>query len=88
MSKSSLSENAGEQPSWVLGENFPVTSSYLAPGMFQQNDRGDRTKIKKLASKILRDPLLLRKLSDRVYELMLEDINRQKERSNNYRRLY
>ena len=84
MPESSEPKNSREKPCWVLGENFPATSSYLAPGMCQKNDRRNRTKIKKLTAKILRDPLLLQKLSDCVYELMLEDIGRQEERFDNY----
>lgn len=32
-----------------------------------------KSKTKQLAKQILEDPILRRKLSDRVYELMLED---------------
>lgn len=39
----------------------------------------------KLAEKILHDPLLLRKLSDRVYDLMQEEIRLQREWHRNYR---
>lgn len=39
-----------------------------------------------LAAKILQDHKLLQKLTDKVYELMLEDIRNQRERSGNYRR--
>lgn len=35
----------------------------------------------KLAGKVIRDQQLLWKVSDRVYELMLEDLRHQKERS-------
>ncbi len=37
--------------------------------------------IAKLASKVRGDPLLMRQLCDRVCELMLEDLHRQRERS-------
>jgi hypothetical protein len=40
----------------------------------------------KLADKILHDPLLLRKLCDRVYDLMLEELQIQRERAGTYRR--
>lgn len=39
-----------------------------------------------LIDKVLKEPLLLKKLSDRVYELMLEDIRSQRERNRNYKR--
>ena len=41
--------------------------------------------LSEMASTAIQDPLLLRRLSDRVYELMLEDLRYQQERSRNYR---
>jgi len=38
-----------------------------------------------LIDKIMGDPLLLRKLSDRVYELMLEELRNTRDRAGNYR---
>ena len=38
-----------------------------------------------LIDKIILDPILLRRLSDRVYELMLEEFRNTSERSGNYR---
>lgn len=35
----------------------------------------------KLIDQILQDPLLLRKLSDRVYQLLLEDLYHQRDRN-------
>jgi hypothetical protein len=40
----------------------------------------DESKLAKFASKILQEPLQLRLLSDRVYELLTEDLRQQKER--------
>ena len=37
-------------------------------------------KIKKLSQAILKDSISLRKLTDRVYELMLEDLQNQNDR--------
>ncbi|HEY9301864.1 MULTISPECIES: hypothetical protein [unclassified Coleofasciculus] len=67
----------------------PIGSStrpagYAAPGLVPSNDKDNQTAVSKTAAKVLRDPLLLRQLSDRVYELMLEDLRRQRERSRNY----
>lgn len=39
--------------------------------------------VAKLAGKVMRDRQLLSVLSDKVYELMLEDLRHQKERSKN-----
>ncbi|WP_168186696.1 hypothetical protein [Hydrocoleum sp. CS-953] len=41
----------------------------------------------KLIEKIINDPILLRKLCDRVYQLMQEDIRNQQERICNYQRI-
>jgi hypothetical protein len=38
-----------------------------------------------LIDKIIVDPILLRKLSDRVYELMLEDLRNTRDRAGHYR---
>ncbi|OUL36514.1 hypothetical protein BV372_07035 [Nostoc sp. T09] len=38
----------------------------------------------KAADKYLKDSLLLNKLTERVYELLLEDLRYQRERFNNY----
>ncbi|MGD1712703.1 hypothetical protein [Dapis sp. BLCC M172] len=41
----------------------------------------------KLIEKIINDPILLRKLCDRVYQLMQEDIRNQQERICNHQRI-
>jgi mRNA-degrading endonuclease RelE of RelBE toxin-antitoxin system len=46
----------------------------------------DKQQLCKLIDKILQDPIQLQKLSDKVYELMKEDLQIQRERSGNYRR--
>ncbi len=38
-----------------------------------------------LIDKVILDPMLMRKLSDRVYELMLEDLRTTRDRAGNYR---
>jgi len=38
-----------------------------------------------LIDKVLLDPILRRKLSDKVYELMLEDLRTTHDRAGNYR---
>ena len=42
--------------------------------------------IAQFASQVLQDSLLMQKLGDRVYELMIEDLANQRERHWNYRR--
>ncbi|MFM7363607.1 MAG: hypothetical protein ACKO11_03700 [Cuspidothrix sp.] len=44
----------------------------------------DVTEIAKVADKYLKDSLLLNKLTERVYQLLLEDMRIQRERINGY----
>jgi hypothetical protein len=65
-----------------IGE-LSVPAGYAASG-FSQDDNLKQKAVLKLAAKILKDPLLQRQLSDRVYELLQEDLRQQRERSRNY----
>jgi hypothetical protein len=60
-----------------------ITGSATPPS-FAIEEAKKTANLLQLATKILEDPLLQRKLSDRVYELLLEDLRIQKERSRNY----
>ncbi|NEQ32275.1 MAG: hypothetical protein F6K04_14950 [Leptolyngbya sp. SIO4C5] len=44
--------------------------------------------LSKLAETILQDPILLRKLGDRIFELMQEDIRNQRDRAGYSRRRF
>lgn len=44
-----------------------------------------KDEIAQLIDKVILDPMLMRKLSDRVYELMLEDLRNTHDRAGNYR---
>lgn len=48
------------------------------------HEQEDSNEIVKLAAKVLEDPLLLQMLSDRVYQLMWEDLRNQRERQGNF----
>ncbi|NET59608.1 MAG: hypothetical protein F6K47_26705 [Symploca sp. SIO2E6] len=52
------------------------------------NNKQQTTNNQQLAAKVLEDPLLLRSLSEQVYELMLLDLEQQLERSRTYRRRF
>ena len=68
--------------------NVAISAGYAAP-RFQTSDLPhDRATLSKLATKVLKDPLLLLNLSDRVYELMQLDLQQQRERSRNYEGWY
>lgn len=60
-------------------------SGFAAPPLIQSNcQTQERSVLLQTADKVLNDPILLRQLSDRVYELLLEDLRYQRERSRNY----
>lgn len=61
----------------VLGLFMPTRRT--RPAQDQQDDSAPRSK-----TEILRDPAMLQALSERVYELLLEDLRIQKERNRNY----
>ena len=64
--------------------NVAISAGYAAL-RFQTSDRSvDQATLSKLATKVLKDPLLLHNLSDRVYELMQLDLQQQRERSRSY----
>ncbi|WP_017741803.1 hypothetical protein [Scytonema hofmannii] len=46
----------------------------------------NQSALSQLAEQVLQNPILLRKLSEKVYELMLADIQNQRDRSGKYRR--
>ena len=46
----------------------------------------NQSALSELAKQVLQNPILLQKLSEKVYELMLSDIHNKRERSGNYRR--
>lgn len=71
--------------SWKPIGDISVPAGYAAPALVQSKGKAeDLAKISKLAGQVLQDPLRMRLLSDRVYELMLQDLRRQQERSRNY----
>ncbi len=46
----------------------------------------EKPQINQIAQKVLSDDILLQKLSDKVYKLMLEEIQNERDRNPNYRR--
>lgn len=75
----------GTEPSLKPIGQPSVPAGYAAPALVQSKGKAeDLAKISKLAGQVLQDPLRMRLLSDRVYELILQDLRRQQERSRNY----
>jgi hypothetical protein len=46
-----------------------------------------KDEIAQLIDKVILDPILLKKVSDRVYELMMEELRNNCDRAGNYRRI-
>jgi hypothetical protein len=42
------------------------------------------TQLLQITDKVLQDPILLRKLCDRIYQLMTDDLQNQRDRHPNY----
>lgn len=51
--------------------------------MSEQSEQEQGIEIDRLSEKVLKSPLLLRRVCDRVYELMKEDIRNQRDRVRN-----
>lgn len=81
---SQATNNLGTEPVFPPIGDATVPAGYAAPDFVQrQGKTADLAKISKAASAVLQNPLRMRLLSDRVYELMQEDLRRQQERSGN-----
>ena len=80
------SSGLDSEPFFKPSSELSSPAGFAAPPSIQcDSQQVDPTALEKTASQVLQDPLLLRKLCDRVYELMLEDLRYQGERSRNYR---
>lgn len=63
------------------------TAGYASAASMPGNQsEEDRVALTQLAAKILQDPLAMRRLSDRVFQLLQEDLQLQKERNQGYGR--
>ncbi|GEM_PF-633892 len=67
-----------------LTGNRASAAGYTAPILMQSDRREDLAQSAGFATKVLRNPLLLKQLSDRVYKLMEKDLHYQRERSQSY----
>jgi hypothetical protein len=62
-------------------------SAYAAPAQFLALPQGQELDaLAQLAQQVLADPLAVQRLSDRVVELMRQDLRQQRERSGSYGR--
>ncbi|MEM6612192.1 MAG: hypothetical protein AAF652_08045 [Cyanobacteria bacterium P01_C01_bin.72] len=73
------------QPSWYPND-LSSPAGFIAPAKIQTNlEQQDFEAISQAASKILENPLEIRQLAERVYQLMQDDLRLQSDRSGNYR---
>ncbi|MGL5131459.1 MAG: hypothetical protein ACRC78_02965 [Planktothrix sp.] len=75
-------------PNWKPISELNAPAGYGAPAKIQSNQSDSENNFDHLcniAVEIRNDPLKMRLLADRIYQLMLEDLRWQKERSMNYR---
>jgi len=75
-------------PNWKPISELNAPAGYGASAKIQSNQSDPETNFDhlcNLAEEIRNDPLKMRLLTDRIYQLMLEDLRWQKERSMNYR---
>ncbi len=81
--------NADISPDWKPVTEVNNPAGYTASAKIQSNQPYSDAKTNfsdlcKVAEEIRNDPLKMRLLTDRVYQLMLEDLRLQKERTRNY----
>lgn len=74
-----FSESAGES----VGQLRALAESSDSVQL-QRDGQTDEISLAKTVRQVQENPLLLRKLSNRVYELLLEDMKNQQERARNY----
>lgn len=69
---------------WQLMGTRSATAGYSSLGLPPERPEQERVALTQLVGQILRDPLLQSKLCDRIYELMRNDLQHQRERQQNY----
>jgi hypothetical protein len=86
MADQPLSQQLQVHPAYArLGNSLSSPAGYAAPAKIQ-SDRPthESSDLAGLADEVLRDPLLMVQLTERVYELLINDLHYQQERSCNY----
>lgn len=63
---------------------FPGTAGYSAPLWVQSEKPDDLALASELAGIVIDDPILLQKLSDRVFDLLQEELRDQQHRRRSY----
>lgn len=73
------------QPSWEPIGGLAAIAGYAAPARIQSNRSSSNSKISfddlsQAAEELKDDPLRMKQLAERVYQLMLEDLQQQRDR--------
>ena len=82
--------NSDTNPFWEPISELAGPAGFTAPAQIQSNRAPDIkenfAELSKLSAEIMDNPLQKMMLADKVYQLMLEELRHQKERSRNYGR--
>ena len=65
-------------------DKFPIAGYGATAEILSELKTEELAAISRLAGEVMQDALMTRSLSDRVYQLMLEDLHSQQQRKTNY----
>lgn len=71
-------------PSWESIAQLRASVGSTDSASVPSNSQADNIALAKAVRQVQENPILLRKLSERVYQLLLEDMKNQQERTRNY----
>ncbi|MEO0490789.1 MAG: hypothetical protein AAF215_28760 [Cyanobacteria bacterium P01_A01_bin.123] len=75
--------NQSDPPVWEPIASGAVPAGLMAPVQIQSH-RDELPQLSAIANKILDDPLEVKRLAERVHQLMQQDLQLQRERSGSY----
>ena len=81
-----VNSNSDLHSSWKPIGDLGIPAGFIAPAKIQTNlSNTEFQNISQAAAKILKNPLEVNQLADKVYELMKADLQAQRDRAGNYR---
>ena len=81
-----MNSNSDLHSSWKVISDLGSPAGFIAPAKIQTNlSNLEFQNISQAAAKILKNPLEVQQLADKVYELMKADLQAQRDRTGNYR---
>ena len=82
-----VNSNSGQKPSWKPNSDLGIPAGFIVSAKIQTNlSDKEFQQISQTAAKILQNPLEVKQLADKVYELMKADLHAQRDRNGNFRR--